>query len=57
MMLFCLIYSIRISLATARNAKERFCSPNPAREVLENELVKLEIHPDPRYLMPDAIET
>jgi len=28
-----------------------------AREALETNWLKLEIHPDPRYLMPDAIET
>jgi len=28
-----------------------------AREALQTNWVKLEIHPDPRYLMPDPIET
>ena len=28
-----------------------------AREALETNWVKLEIHPDPKYLMPDPIET
>ncbi|MGH2623694.1 MAG: HisA/HisF-related TIM barrel protein, partial [Sphingobacterium sp.] len=28
-----------------------------AREALETNWLKLEIHPDPRYLMPDPIET
>ncbi len=28
-----------------------------AREALETNWLKLEIHPDPRYLMPDAVET
>ncbi|HAK30165.1 MAG TPA: thiazole synthase, partial [Sphingobacterium sp.] len=28
-----------------------------AREALETNWVKLEIHPDPRYLLPDPIET
>jgi thiazole synthase len=28
-----------------------------AREALETNWLKLEIHPDPKYLMPDAIET
>jgi thiazole synthase len=27
------------------------------REALETNWLKLEIHPDPKYLMPDAIET
>jgi thiazole synthase len=26
-------------------------------EALETNWLKLEIHPDPKYLMPDAIET
>ena len=28
-----------------------------AREALQTNWIKLEIHPDPRYLLPDAIET
>jgi thiazole synthase len=28
-----------------------------AWEALETNWLKLEIHPDPKYLMPDAIET
>lgn len=41
----------------ARTAKEAVFAAQLAREALETNWVKLEIHPDPRYLMPDAIET
>lgn len=41
----------------ARNAKEAIFAAQLAREALETDWLKLEIHPDPRYLMPDAIET
>ncbi len=41
----------------ARNAKEAVFAAQLAREALETNWLKLEIHPDPRYLMPDAIET
>ncbi len=40
-----------------RNAKEAVFAAQAAREALETNWVKLEIHPDPRYLMPDALET
>ncbi|MCZ4243956.1 thiazole synthase [Pedobacter punctiformis] len=40
-----------------RNAKEAVFAAQLAREALETNWVKLEIHPDPRYLMPDPIET
>jgi thiazole synthase len=41
----------------ARNAKEAVFAAQLAREALETNWLKLEIHPDPRYLMPDAVET
>lgn len=41
----------------ARNAKEAILAAQLAREALETNWVKLEIHPDSRYLMPDPIET
>ncbi|MDR1973170.1 MAG: thiazole synthase [Bacteroidales bacterium] len=41
----------------ARNAKEAVFAAELAREALQTEWVKLEIHPDPRYLLPDPIET
>ena len=41
----------------ARNAKEAVFAAQLAREALQTNWLKLEIHPDPRYLMPDPIET
>lgn len=41
----------------ARNAREAVFAAQLAREALETNWVKLEIHPDPKYLMPDPIET
>lgn len=41
----------------ARNAKEAVFAAQLAREALETNWVKLEIHPDPKYLMPDPVET
>lgn len=41
----------------ARNAKEAIFAAELAREALETNWLKLEIHPDPKYLMPDPIET
>ncbi|CAL2085899.1 thiazole synthase [Tenacibaculum sp. 190524A02b] len=40
-----------------RNAKEAVFAAELSREALETNWVKLEIHPDPRYLLPDPIET
>ncbi|RYD83591.1 MAG: thiazole synthase [Sphingobacteriales bacterium] len=40
-----------------RNAKEAVLAAQLAREALETNWLKLEIHPDPRYLLPDPIET
>ena len=40
-----------------RNAKEAVLAAQLAREALETNWVKLEIHPDPKYLMPDPVET
>lgn len=41
----------------ARTAKEAVFAAQLAREALETNWVKLEIHPDPKYLLPDPIET
>ena len=41
----------------ARDAKEAIFAAQLAREALGTNWLKLEIHPDPRYLMPDAMET
>ncbi|WP_298775483.1 thiazole synthase [uncultured Shewanella sp.] len=43
--------------AGARNAKEAVFAAELAKEVLGTHWVKLEIHPDPKYLMPDPVET
>lgn len=40
-----------------RNAKEAVFAAQMAREALETNWLKLEIHPDPKWLFPDAIET
>lgn len=40
-----------------RNAEEAVFAAMLAREALGTNWLKLEIHPDPRYLMPDPIET
>ncbi|MEZ8742860.1 thiazole synthase [Photobacterium swingsii] len=41
----------------AKNAKEAIFAAKLAREALGTNWLKLEIHPDPKYLMPDPIET
>ncbi|OOF11908.1 thiazole synthase [Salinivibrio sp. PR5] len=41
----------------AKNAQEAVFAARLAREALGTHWVKLEIHPDPKYLMPDPIET
>lgn len=40
-----------------RNAKEAILAAQMSREIFHTEFIKLEIHPDPKYLMPDPIET
>ena len=40
-----------------RTAKEAILAAELAREALETNWLKLEIHPDPRYLLPDSLET
>lgn len=40
-----------------RNAKEAVFLAQMAREALDTNWIKLEIHPDPKYLLPDPIET
>lgn len=41
----------------ARTAEEAVFAAQLAREALGTPFLKLEIHPDPRYLMPDPVET
>lgn len=40
-----------------KTAQEAVFAAELAREALQTNWLKLEIHPDPRYLMPDPIET
>ncbi len=40
-----------------RTAKEAVFAAQLAREALETNWLKLEIHPDPKYLLPDPLET
>ena len=41
----------------AKNAKEAIFAANLAREALGTDWVKVEIHPDVKYLLPDPVET
>ena len=40
-----------------RDAEEAVFAAQMAREAFGTNWLKLEIHPDPRYLLPDSIET
>lgn len=40
-----------------RNAREAVLAAELAREAFETNFIKLEIHPDPKYLLPDPVET
>jgi thiazole synthase len=40
-----------------RNAREAVFAAQLAREAFETDWLKLEIHPDPRHLLPDPVET
>ncbi|MDO4190291.1 MAG: thiazole synthase [Bacteroidales bacterium] len=40
-----------------RNAEEAIFAAQMAREAFGTNFLKLEIHPDPRYLLPDSVET
>ena len=40
-----------------RNADEAVLAANLARDCFGTDFIKLEIHPDPKYLLPDPIET
>jgi len=50
-------YRLMPNTSGVRDAKEAVLAAELAREALETDWVKLEIHPDPKYLMPDPIET
>lgn len=40
-----------------RNAREAILAAQLAREAFGTDFIKLEIHPDPKYLLPDPVET
>ena len=40
-----------------RDAEEAVLAANLSREAFGTNFIKLEIHPDPRYLLPDPVET
>ncbi|MCH5234271.1 MAG: thiazole synthase [Muribaculaceae bacterium] len=40
-----------------RDAKEAVLAAQMSREIFHTDFIKLEIHPDPKYLMPDPVET
>lgn len=40
-----------------RNAEEAILAARMSREIFRTPFIKLEIHPDPKYLMPDPVET
>lgn len=50
-------YRLMPNTSGVRDAKEAVLAAELAREALETNWLKLEIHPDPKYLMPDAVET
>jgi len=50
-------FSLLPNTSGVRNAEEAIFAAELAREALGTNWVKLEIHPDPKYLMPDPIET
>ncbi len=50
-------FSLLPNTSGVRNAKEAVFAAKLAREALETNWLKLEIHPDPKYLLPDPIET
>ena len=40
-----------------RDAKEAVLAAQMSREIFGTPFIKLEIHPDPKYLLPDPVET
>jgi thiazole synthase len=50
-------YRLLPNTSGVRDAKEAILAAELAREALGTNWLKLEIHPDPKYLMPDAVET
>ena len=50
-------YRLLPNTSGTRNAREAVLAAELAREALGTNWLKLEIHPDPKYLMPDPVET
>ena len=50
-------FSLLPNTSGVRTAREAVFAAQLAREALETDWLKLEIHPDPKYLLPDPIET
>ena len=50
-------YRLLPNTSGVRDAKEAILAAELAREALDTNWLKLEIHPDPKYLMPDPVET
>jgi thiazole synthase len=50
-------YRLLPNTSGTRTAKEAVLAAELAREALGTNWLKLEIHPDPKYLMPDPVET
>ncbi len=59
--MLCHILSPNIQLlpntSGVRNAEEAIFAAQMSRESFKTNWLKLEIHPDPRYLLPDSVET
>jgi thiazole synthase len=53
----CARYRLLPNTSGVRDAKEAILAAELAREALGTNWLKLEIHPDPKYLMPDPVET
>ena len=51
------LYKLLPNTSGVRDAREAVLAAELAREALETNWLKLEIHPDPKYLMPDPGET
>lgn len=50
-------FSLLPNTSGVRTAREAVFAAQLAREALETDWLKLEIHPDPKYLLPDPVET
>jgi len=50
-------YRLLPNTSGVRDAKEAILAAELARDALATNWLKLEIHPDPKYLMPDPVET